>query len=888
MLQYPNMPHARDIDALKEELRTSAEGLTAEEVNARLEIFGKNTLPEGGRQTWWQMLFKQFRHLMVYILLIAALISYFTGHHVDVYVILAIVLINAIIGFVQEYNAENAVAALKGMLLPQCKVIRNGALITVDAESLVPGDILSIEEGDAIAADGRILTSSNLRCMEASLTGESVPVGKSLQVFPESTPMADRHNMVWKGTFVAGGSAKILVTGTGLQTALGGIAKSLTQIKGEKTNFQQKTEKLARQMAMIAIASALILFIVGFFFRGMEWSEILLVSIAALVSAIPEGLPAVLSIVLAIGAYRMSKRKAIIREFSATESLGAVSVILTDKTGTLTQNTMTIQKIALPLGQEHQVSGEGWSSDGSIMDYHTGLDPMLEVATYCHHAAVKSEVDEKGNLVYKVSGDPTEAAFVVLARKAEKQKLINIQSDLPFSSDFKFRGCVLDRSADNLLILGAPDQLVEMASHYWNGNEKILISSQDKAAMLAQIALWSEEALRVIGLASRDWKKEGVPAYEEVQEICLLGFAGMMDPPRQEVPVAVSSCRNAGIRVIMATGDHAKTALAIARKVGIVTEHDAQEAYSQTDLEKMSKEEFEEVVQRANVFARLTPQMKMQIADVLQKRGELVAMTGDGVNDAPALKKADVGVAMGIMGTDVARDAARMVLADDNFATIVNAVEEGRIVFNNARRTSFFLVTTNFAEIFTLIAAIAAGLPMPLTATQILWINLVTDGLCDKALATEKGHGDELEKKPLKTTDKILNKEVIPFIVLNALVMTTLALWAFYSYLPDSTEKARTMVFIIIAFSQLFNVFNMRDLENSVFRFGMFSNKWVNWALIGSVIIQVLIIEIPVLAGLFSFEVVHVYDFLKMVALSSLVLWFGEAYKWFRKKAFKG
>lgn len=871
-----------ELKELLDLLNADKNGLSNEEATQRAQTYGKNIIPDPAKKSIAQLIWKQFTHLMVYILLIAAFISYLTGHLVDVYVILGIVVINASIGFFQEYKAENAVAELKNMLVPACTAKRNGQWVKINAAELVPGDIIRLEEGDSVAADARVIKVQNLRMVESSLTGESTSVEKSTASIAEGTAMADRMNMLWKGTFVASGAAEALVVNTGIHTQIGKIAGSLTKIKQRKINFQRKTDKLAQQMAGIAISSALILFATGYGLRGMELNETLLISIAALVSAIPEGLPAVLSIVLAIGSHRMAKNNAIIREFTATESLGSVSTIVTDKTGTLTQNTMTIKQIYLPSGNKLSVSGEGWSEQGEIQwleeKEEATLSIFMKVAGHCQQAAVSAK-DGK----FVVMGDPTEAAFAVLAKKSTHAELLELVEDFPFDTSLKYRSTVVsDGKTKEQYFLGAPDELLKLCTSYLKDGQVYTLNEAERDKLLSAIQDMSAQALRVLGLAMR---AEGT--FEQIgSELTFVGLAGMMDPPRPEVKEAVMACHQAGIRVIMATGDHAKTALAIAKQTGIALKG-RDKVYSDAELREMDESQFSQAVKEADVFSRLSPEMKLNIAKELQKQGELVAMTGDGVNDAPALRQADVGVSMGIMGTDVARDASMVVLADDNFATIVKAVEQGRIVFNNARRTSFFLVTTNFAEIFTLIAAVAAGLPMPLTATQILWINLVTDGLCDKALATEEGHGDELEKAPLKQSEKILNSSVIPFIALNALVMTSLAIGTFHYYLPQGLDKARTMVFIAIACSQLFNVFNMRDLFQSVFKHGIFSNKWVNLAFLASFLIQVVIIEVPFLGQLFSFKSVYWVDFLVLVLLSSSVLWFGELYKYLFGKRLK-
>lgn len=877
MIQIPENPHQFAPEQIKRMLQTTESGLTPKRAEELLQVFGKNELPDPKKKSFWYILTRQVNNVMVYILLLAALISFLTGHRVDVFVILAIVLLNIAIGFIQEYKAENAVQALKGLLVPQCSVIRHGKLLTIPSKELVPGDVMRLSEGDLIPADGILFQSQDARTMEASLTGESVPVEKTTEPGPADSPIGDRTNMVWKGTYVSGGSALAWVVATGSSTQLGTIARSLKAIPKKPSNFQIKSNKLARQMAILSICSAILLFLVGYFFQKIPIDELLLISLAALVSAIPEGLPAVLSIVLAIGSYRMSKKNAIIREIAATESLGSVSTIVTDKTGTLTQNSMTIKKLWQAGGSEVYVSGEGWERSGEFSGDKAdlaALAPLLEIAAHCQQASLS--VNEKGQI--QVTGDPTEAAFAVLAEKAGLGKHLPVVQEIPFSTVDKFRSTVVEKLGVNVrFIIGAPEKLLEKSAHFQGKDGISELSDKQRDTIKKKLEDWSKGGVRVLALAFQTADAATSGDFTD-QGWVFCGLAAMVDPPRPEVFEAVNACHLAGIRVIMATGDHSQTALAIGKEVGIVLPG-RERVLTGSELQQLSEQEFARAIQEVDVFSRLSPLMKVSIAESLQAQGELVAMTGDGVNDAPALRQANVGVSMGMMGTDVAREASLVVLADDNFASIVLAVEQGRIVFNNARRTSFFLITTNFAEIITLIVAIGLGYAMPLTATQILWINLITDGFCDKALATERGTGKELTAPPKKSHENIINREIIPFLVLNTFLMASMAMLAFHLYLPEGIEKARTVVFIVLAFSQLFNAFNMRNLKGSAFKVGLFSNKWVNYALIVSITIQVLIIEVPALAGIFKFQPISLWEFLGWAAISSLVFWVNELYK---------
>lgn len=891
MDNHAQNPHALSIEETMRLWGCKLDGIS-EEVKELRALHGWNELPEISAMTWWKILLKQFKSLMFIILLVAAIIAFFAGHHTDTYVIIAVVIINAMIGFIQELKAERTISSLKKMIVHKARVVRNGITFMIPSRELVPGDIIVLEEGESIPADGRLIEAKNLQCMEASLTGESIPISKDCEAVPVETVIADRKNMVWKGTFVASGYAKVVVTSIGLNTAIGEISRTLSGIKREKTNFQKKTNVLARQMVIIAILSTVSLFLASYFSRNYEMDQILLVSMAALVAAIPEGLPAVLAIVLAIGSRRMAKRNAIIRDFTSVETLGAVTTIITDKTGTLTQNTLTVKKIGGLGDSDYHVSGEGWSPIGNFTKNNKIIDPnndkvlsrMIKIAAISNNSEIKHNIQKNQ---YELMGDPTEGALLCMSRKAgfnlleeeTKQKL----DDLPFNSKLKIRATLLaNGEIKELLIVGAPEKILQLSTQILTEKGEVKMSDHDREALHNKIESWSDDAMRVIGLAYKKVNSKTVKIEEQdLNDLVFAGITGMIDPPRPDTRKAVENCKKAGIRVIMATGDHINTAIAIAKSVSIIDSDDSNEilALSEKQLLQMDDQEFDEAIKKVNVFARLTPNVKLKIAERLQVMGELIAMTGDGVNDAPALKKADVGVAMGIMGTDVARDAAQVVLADDNFASIVAAVEEGRIVFTNARQTSFFLVTTNFAEITTLITLIFLGLPMALTATQILWLNLVTDGVCDIALATEKGHNDVLEEKPVNKKEKILNKTVLPLILIMTVIMTTLSLLVYFHYLPEGIEKARTTVFIVMAFTQLFNIYNMRSLKKSVFNIGFFSNKYINIAIVVSIIIQIIIIEVPFFERIFSFQPVSALEFVVLVTMASLVLWSGELYK---------
>ncbi|GAA4445561.1 calcium-translocating P-type ATPase, SERCA-type [Pontibacter saemangeumensis] len=900
--KYPY--HSLRAEEALEKLQSRASGLTDEEAQLRLEEIGPNELTGTEGMNPLLLFLKQFKDFLILILFIAAGVAWYAGHMVDVYVIMGVIMFNAVLGFFQEYRAEKAIQALKSMIKQEATVRRGGKAKKIEARELVPGDVIILEEGDSIPADSRLLQAKNLQTVEASLTGESLPVTKKVTPLEEKVHMGDRTNMIWKGTHVARGTAQAVVAATGPHTELGKISSSLGEIKVTTTNFRKKTDRLGKQMAVISILTSLVVFVLGYFLRDYPFEEVLLVTVATLVSSIPEGLPAVISIVLAIGAKRMARQHAIIRKFSATEMLGSVSVIMTDKTGTLTKSILTVKRIFLGDGSEYAVTGTGYAVEGGLTQNEQEVNPsdspvlrqLLLIAGACNNAKLGEQPGEGKEGAEKgepsVMGDPTEVALLVLAKKITTKNeglLPEVRQidDLPFSSEQKFRGLLAEVEGQRVLMaVGAPEKILKLSTSILTAEGPQDLTDELRQEVWEKMDSWAEEAMRVLALAYRpsDGTSEEAVA-DDVRDLVWVGITGIVDPPRKGVPEAVAACRSAGIRVMMVTGDHKKTGAAIAREVGILDGLANDTSYGdalQEDELEVDDQEFSRMVDQVSVFTRVSPNTKLRIAETLQDKGHLIAMTGDGVNDAPALKRADVGIAMGIRGTDVAKDAAQIVLSDDNFATIVRAIQEGRIVFQNVRQTSYFLLTTNFAAVAVFIVAIAIGWPFPLTATQILWVNLVTDGVMELGLATERGHGDIMKQKPVPRDASILDREVVPYILLMSSIMLGLALGAFAYYLPQGEETARTAVFLVVAMTQVFNTFNMRSLERSVFSIGLFSNKYVNIAFVVSLSLQLVVIYTPLLSGLFRFEELPLVDLLVLLGLSSLVIWGAEVYKYFR------
>lgn len=901
--KYPY--HTITGDETLQKLESQTEGLSDNDAAQRLNTYGLNELSGKEGINPILLFLKQFKDFLILVLVLAAGVAWYAGQFVDVYVILGVIFFNAVLGFVQEYKAEKAIKALKNMLKHEAKVRRGGKLRLIEAKLLVPGDVIELEEGDSIPADARLLHAKSFQTIEGSLTGESLPIEKACDPIPENLSIGDRTNMIWNGTHVARGAARAVIVATGSNTELGKISTSLGEIKTSSTNFQKKTKRLGKQMAIISIVTSAIVFVVGYYIRGYAFEEVLLVTVATLVSSIPEGLPAVISIVLAIGAKRMASQNAIIREFTATEMLGSVSVILTDKTGTLTQSILMVRKVYLGDETELDVTGIGYATAGELQSkgqhieatQNPVLQKLLLIAKVCNNAnlseqnpSMDGQADEP-----KVTGDPTELALLVLAKKGLAHtdtalQEIKVLDDLPFSSEQKFRATLVQHQDKlELYTVGAPEKILQLCSHILTENGPQELTDKLREKVVAKHDEWADNAMRVLALAYKAYTQESHEINpDSVEDLTWVGITGIVDPPREGVKQAIKDCKSAGIRVMMLTGDHKKTGAAIAREVGILDSDqnsaNPESQVRQEDELNVSEQEFDKLVSDVSVFTRVSPQTKLRIAEHLRNKGYLIAMTGDGVNDAPALKRADVGIAMGIRGTDVAKDASQIVLSDDNFATIVRAVREGRIVFQNVRQTSFFLLTTNFAAVAVFIVAIAIGWPFPLTATQILWVNLVTDGVMELGLATERGHGDIMKQKPVPRDANILDRSVIPYILLMSIVMLGLALSVFAYYLPKDQELARTAVFIVIAMTQVFNTFNMRGLEYSVFSIGVFGNKYVNMAFVASVALQLVVIYTPFLSGIFRFKELPLQDLIVLFVLSSLVIWVAEIYKYLIKK----
>ncbi|MEG6584509.1 cation-translocating P-type ATPase [Dendrosporobacter sp. 1207_IL3150] len=825
-------------------------GLSSQQAADRLALHGYNQLAEKERISFLHRLLSQFKDFLVIILIAASVISAFVGEVVDSIAIIIIVLLNATLGLVQEAKAEKALAALKQMTAPSTKVIRNGQLVSVPAREIAPGDIVIVETGDRIPADLRIIESHSLKVEEASLTGESLPVEKTDSPLKGNLPLADRNNMAFMGTLVTYGRARGVVVETGMLTEIGKIANMLQVGEKEITPLQKKLARFSKTLGFACLAVCTLVFAIGVYnslsigtISAPDIQLLLMTSISLAVAAIPEGLPAVVTIVLALGMQRMAKKNSIVRKLHAVETLGSITVICSDKTGTLTQNQMTVTK-AYAGSTMYELSGDGYDPKGEILLDNKLIDPLadqglsllMKGALLCNDAKLSFNSDTNN---WGISGDPTEGALITAAAKAGldhndlNEKFPRI-TEAPFDSSRKMMTTVHAAGDEYISFTkGAPDVLLKRCSSVMQSNELLPLTDEILTRIHETNQKLASQALRVLAVACRRFTT--IPDSSNVDflesNLTLIGLVGMIDPPRSEAREAVRVCTAAGIRPIMITGDHQDTAQAIALDLGII--NSKSQSMTGKQIDALSKEELRQVVQHTSVFARVSPENKVAIVEALKANNQIVAMTGDGINDAPALKKADIGVAMGITGTDVTKETADMVVADDNFATIVTAVEEGRTIFSNIRKFISFLLACNLSEVLVIFIAMLLGWPIPLLPIQLLWVNLVTDAFPALALGMEKKEADIMKVPPRDPNEQIVNKPSLSMILLQSIAITVVVLIAFnYGYIAYGSDvtAARTFAFTTLILSQLLCAYSARSVHYSVFKTGLFSNSYMNMA----------------------------------------------------------
>jgi len=918
-----------------QELETPPEmGLSSEEVKDRQEKFGRNELTEAPPTTFWEMLWAQINSFVIYMLLSAAIISALLGDYTEAAAIMAIVILNAIMGIIQESRAEAALEALKKLAAPEASVLRGGHRVSVPASELVPGDIVFLEAGNYIPADVRLLEAVNLRIDEASLTGESVPVEKNAQTrLEKDIPLGDRKNTAFMGTLVNYGRGKGVVVSTGMNTELGMIATMLQRVEDEETPLQRRLDDLGKVLGWGSLIVCGLVFVIGVIrfllqpghadFFSQEalaiFTESFMIAVSLAIAAVPEGLPAVVTISLALGMREMVQRHALIRKLSSVETLGSATVICSDKTGTLTQNEMTVTRLWAD-GEFISVTGSGYAPKGDFtkagesvpLKEYPAVKTALWIGTLNNDSQLEYAGEQAGQETYRMIGDPTEGAILVAALKAgASAKALNEayprKQEIPFDSTRKRMVTIhtVEEPGDDDLsplaegdekrewhivaVKGAPDVVLDLCSHVQtmnNGDQKL--TDERRKEILAANDAMTGDALRVLGVAYRmvPVLPEEINSEELEKDLTFVGLIGMIDPARSEVSDALNTARDAGIRTIMITGDYPNTARAIAEEIGLL--RPGRKVMTGAELNELSDEDMIENVRVTDVYARVSPKHKMRIVDALRSNQEVVAMTGDGVNDAPAIKRADIGIAMGITGTDVAKGTADMVLTDDNYASIVSAVEQGRVIYSNIRKFVYYLLSCNAAEIMIIFIATLFGWPVILTAIQLLWLNLVTDGAPALALGTEPGDPDIMDQPPRPPEEPIINKYMQIGIVIQTLAITAVTLAAFALGNPNGDLAfAETMAFVTLSISELFRAYTARSEFYPLSKIGIFKNKLMNWAVLGSLVLILLVVYVPFLQPIFNTAPMRIGHWLEVLPLVLIPSIAAELTKGFLRKLMK-
>jgi Ca2+-transporting ATPase len=863
--------HVLEIESVLKALETSRKGLSEEAAKLRLETYGPNELQEEKKTTALELFIGQFKSILIIILIISALVSAFISFkkgepYNDTYVILVIVVMNAILGFVQEYRAEKAVEALKKMVSPHVIVRRDGREQSIDSPALVPGDVILLEAGNRVPADARLLDAAHVQVDEAALTGESTPVSKRLETLSADVGVGDRSNMVFMGTIVTGGRAVAVVTETGMSTEFGKIAGMVQAMVVEEPPLKRKMERMGRQLGGISVILTAVVFIIGILFHEAELEEMFMMAVSLAVSAIPEGLPAVLTITLALGVSRMARQKAIVRKLASVETLGSTTVICSDKTGTLTKNEMTVRHIAT--SRYHvDVTGVGYEPVGELLLNDEPLDPtavedvalLLRIGYLNNDARLQQEGEAWG-----VFGDPTEGALKVVGAKAGLTEDLRERypriGEFPFESARKMMSTIhrTPNGGKRTYVKGAPETVLQRCTTLYEGGAVRRLTDADREQVLAATQEMAGNALRVLAMAYKDLPApmEGFEMDDVESDLTFVGLVGMIDPPREAVPAAVQTCKGAGIRSVMVTGDHRLTAVAIAKQIGLLEEVTSTSVLTGEDLATMSDGDLDGVIDEVRVFARVSPEHKVRIAQSLKRQGHIVAMTGDGVNDAPALKAADIGVAMGIKGTDVTKEASDMVLEDDNFATIVRAVHGGRHIYDNVTKYLRLMLTANFDEFIEITLVTLLGLPLPFLPIHVLWVNLVTDGLPAVALSIDPADPDLMKYPPRDPHEGVLSRFwrfIIFAAILDFVSDFVPFVWTYAS--TGSAVQARTMAFTSIVLFEFFLAYQCRSETHHIFELG-----WKGWrentllfvTVIASLAMQMAILYVPALNAIFK------------------------------------
>lgn len=874
--------HEMNERQVEEALNTDfSAGLSDEDVGKRVKQFGSNELEEGEKQSALLLFFNQFKDFMVLVLLAATLISGLLGEYIDAIAIIAIIILNSFLGFYQERRAEKSLSALKELSQPQVQVLRNGTWEKVLSKELVPGDVIKFSSGDRIGADVRIIESRSLEVEESALTGESVPVQKMTETInnPNLT-LGDMENMGFMGTMVSRGSGIGVVIATGMKTAMGQIADLLQNAESQITPLQRRLEQLGKILIVTALALTVLVVGIGVL-QGNDLYTMVLAGVSLAVAAIPEGLPAIVTIALSLGVQKMIRKNAVVRKLPAVETLGCASVICSDKTGTLTQNKMTVTKV-WSSGRTWSVDGTGYEPQGKYYENDQAIDPknekvlqqLLTFGMLCNHAEIEQKSGE-----YVLNGDPTEGAMIVAGMKAgyTRSKLLSqfeIVNEFPFDSTRKMMSVIVKDTTGRQFVVtkGAPDVLIGQSKTILMGNRAENIGSREKNTVQAAIDGLASQALRTIAIAYKEISANTIILHEKEaeSELVFIGLQGIIDPPRPEVKQAVRECKEAGIKTVMITGDHVITANAIAKQLGIANSQS--KVLEGKELANMSVQELEDVVDHVSVFARVSPEHKLKIVQAFQNRGHIVAMTGDGVNDAPAIKTADIGIAMGITGTDVAKEASSLVLMDDNFASIKSAIIEGRNIYENIRKFIRYLLASNVGEILVMLFAMILALPLPLVPIQILWVNLVTDGLPAMALGLDRPEDNVMKRDPRSPNEGVFARGLGWKVISRGILIGLSTIAAFmlaYNDNPDNLAYAQTVAFATLVLAQLIHVFDCRS-EKSILSRNPFGNIYLVWAVLSSLLLVLVVIYVPALQGIFHTVAIQPKDWLMILGLASV------------------
>lgn len=880
--------HALEIKETLKALNTKENGLSQEEVQKRLQEYGPNELKREKRKSPIMLFLEQFADILIIILLIATGLSILLGEVYDAIIIFAIVIASAALGFVEEYRSEKALEALKRMTAPTALVLRDGKEVKVQASEIVPGDIILLYTGDKIPADGRLIEAINLKIDEAPLTGESTPVNKDINPLPETTGLPDRANMVFTGTAIVYGRGKAAVTATGMNTEFGKIAKMVQVTEEEETPLEKRMASVGKWLGILCVAVCLLVATVGILVKGGDILHMIMWGVSLAVAAVPEALPAIVTGALAVGVYRMAKVNSIIRKLPAVETLGCTSVICSDKTGTMTKGEMTVQRIYVN-DKLIKVSGVGYEPEGEFFIEDKKIDlakeeelvPLLKIATLCNDAKLEKTGDR-----WTIKGDPTEGALIVAAAKAglwkeELEKETPRIGEVPFSSERKRMTTIHLSSGKRKIAFmkGAPEIILARCTKILKDGKVRKITEDDKTRILGINEAMAKQALRNLGFALKELPESTAKFDETIEnDLTFVGIMGMIDPPREEVKDAIYICRNAGIRVVMVTGDHKLTAIAVAKELNLLGENEEEgKVLTGEEMDKISDEQLIEMVENVVIYARVSPEHKMRIVKAWKARGHVVAMTGDGVNDAPALKLSDIGVAMGITGTEVTKEASDMVLADDNFASIVKAVKEGREIYDNIKKYLTYLLRCNIMEILVMFIVMITcppytfelkeGLVPPaiaLTTIQILWVNLTTDGLPAIALGIDPGDPDLMERKPRDPKESVFTRDVKIYLTAIPILMTALLIFGYYMFHPWESEhqlmEARTQLFAAMVLMELVNAISARSLKHTIFKVGVFKNKFLWLAILSSLGLQLIVLYTPPLQTLFDVRAPELID----------------------------